>query len=102
MTVRRPGLCASRTCTWAALAAATFLIRDGRFDAGYTLRRGRMLEAEYRCTCDLLSGIPSLNDSVVSVTQEILTGAVNRIKMPKPQMFGRSGFPLLRSRALLT
>ncbi|MFH9824977.1 oleate hydratase [Streptomyces bobili] len=79
----------------AALAAATFLIREGGFEgsdihlfeekrdiggsldaggtaeAGYTMRGGRMFEAEYRCTYDLLSGIPSLDDPSVSVTQEI-------------------------------
>ncbi|MFJ7175201.1 oleate hydratase [Streptomyces massasporeus] len=82
----------------AALAAATFLIRDGGFDgadihlfeerreiggaldadgtadAGCTMPDGRMLEAEFRCTYDLLSGIPSLDDPSVSVTQEILAG----------------------------
>ncbi|MCF3132642.1 oleate hydratase [Streptomyces olivochromogenes] len=82
----------------AALAAATFLIRDGGFkgsdihlfeqqpttggsldaggtaDAGYTMRGGRMFEAEFRCTYDLLSGIPSLDDPAVSVTDEILAG----------------------------
>ncbi|GGY15143.1 oleate hydratase [Streptomyces djakartensis] len=82
----------------AALAAATFLIRDGGFDgadihffeeqrrvggsldadgtahAGYTMRGARMFETEYRCTYDLLSGIPSLDDPSVSVTQEILAG----------------------------
>ncbi|MFC4463645.1 oleate hydratase [Streptomyces xiangluensis] len=82
----------------AALSAATFLIRDGGFDGtdihlfegqrtiggsldaggtantGYTMRGGRMFEAEYRCTYDLLSGIPTLDDPSVSVTQEILAG----------------------------
>ncbi|QUW84558.1 oleate hydratase [Streptomyces mirabilis] len=82
----------------AALAAATFLIRDGGFkgsdihlfeeqrtiggsldaagtpDAGYTMRGGRMFEAEFRCTYDLLSGIPTLDDPSVSVTEEILAG----------------------------
>ncbi|WP_391858902.1 oleate hydratase [Streptomyces rhizosphaerihabitans] len=82
----------------AALAAATFLIRDGGLkgsdihlfeeqralggsldaggtpDAGYTMRGGRMFEAEFRCTYDLLSGIPSLDDPAVSVTEEILAG----------------------------
>ncbi|GGN48493.1 oleate hydratase [Streptomyces albiflavescens] len=82
----------------AALAAATFLIRDGGFDgtdihlfeeqrrmggsldaggtadAGYSMRGGRMFEAEFRCTYDLLSGIPSLDDPAVSVTQDILAG----------------------------
>ncbi|MFK0156085.1 oleate hydratase [Streptomyces sp. NPDC090493] len=82
----------------AALAAATFLIRDGGFDGsdihlfeeqedvggsldaagtpdtGYTMRGGRMFEAEFRCTYDLLSGIPTLDDPSVSVTQEILAG----------------------------
>ncbi|MGW3126378.1 oleate hydratase [Streptomyces sp. NPDC001123] len=82
----------------AALAAAAFLIRDGGFDgadihlfeeqmgiggsldaggsadAGYTMRGGRMFEAEFRCTYDLLSGIPTLDDPSVSVTQEILAG----------------------------
>ncbi|MFH9584945.1 oleate hydratase [Streptomyces luteogriseus] len=82
----------------AALAAATFLIRDGGFDgadihlfeerreigggpdadgtacAGHTMRGGRMFEAEFRCTHDLLSGIPTLDDPSVSVTQHILAG----------------------------
>ncbi|MFI2720131.1 oleate hydratase [Streptomyces collinus] len=82
----------------AALAAATFLIRDAGFDgadihlfegqrnvggsmdaggtadAGYTMRGGRMFEAEFRCTYDLLSTIPTLADPSVSVTQEILAG----------------------------
>ena len=82
----------------AALAAAAFLIRDGGFkgpdvhlfeqqrniggsldadgtaDAGYTMRGGRMFEAEFRCTYDLLSGIPTLDNPSVSVTQEILAG----------------------------
>lgn len=82
----------------AALAAAAFLIRDGGFDGadihlleeqeriggsldaggtpetGYSMRGGRMFEAEFRCTYDLLSGIPSLDDPSVSVTQEILAG----------------------------
>ncbi|MFF4979135.1 oleate hydratase [Streptomyces sp. NPDC001046] len=82
----------------AALAAATFLIRDGGFDgadvhlfeerrsigggpgaggtadAGHTLFGGRTFGAENPCTYDLLSGIPSLDDPSVSVTQEILAG----------------------------
>ncbi|WP_405876926.1 oleate hydratase [Streptomyces sp. NBC_01136] len=82
----------------AALAAAAFLIRDGGLDGsdihlfeeqrqiggsldaggtvgtGYSMRGGRMFEAEFRCTYDLLSGIPSLDDPSVSVTQEILAG----------------------------
>ncbi|WP_406499249.1 oleate hydratase [Streptomyces sp. NBC_01604] len=86
----------------AALAAATFLIRDGGFDgsdihlfeeqrriggsldaggtpeAGYTMRGGHMFDAEYRCTYDLLSGIPTLDDPAVSVTQEILAGHEDR------------------------
>ncbi|MDN3029213.1 oleate hydratase [Streptomyces sp. S.PB5] len=82
----------------AALAAAAFLIRDGGFDgadihlfeeqrtiggsldadgsaeAGYSMRGMRMFEAEFRCTYDLLSGIPTLDDPSVTVTQEILAG----------------------------
>ncbi|MEU6148204.1 oleate hydratase [Streptomyces sp. NPDC047081] len=82
----------------AALAAAAFLIRDGGFDGadihlfeeqrdvggsldaggtpetGYSMRGGRMFEAEFRCTYDLLSGIPTLDDPAVSVTEEILAG----------------------------
>ncbi|MFJ9722430.1 oleate hydratase [Streptomyces sp. NPDC101209] len=82
----------------AALSAAAFLIRDGGFegsdihlfeeqrqlggsldaggdpDAGYSMRGGRMFEAEFRCTYDLLSGIPTLDDPSVSVTEEILAG----------------------------
>lgn len=82
----------------AALAAATFLVRDGGFwgsdihlveeqrtlggslaaggppDVGYSMRGGRMFEADFRRTYDLLSGIPTLDDPVVSVTEEILAG----------------------------
>jgi oleate hydratase len=78
----------------AALSAAAFLIRDGGFaggdihvfeeqdrlggsldaagesKAGYTMRGGRMFEAEFRCTFDLLSDIPSLDDPGISVTQD--------------------------------
>ncbi|MBO1413147.1 oleate hydratase [Streptomyces sp. FH025] len=79
----------------AALSAAAFLIRDGGFaggdihvfeaqeelggsldaggtpEAGYTMRGGRMFEAQFRCTYDLLSGIPSLDDPSKSATQDI-------------------------------
>ncbi|MGW3043986.1 oleate hydratase [Kitasatospora sp. NPDC001159] len=79
----------------AALSATAFLIRDGGFagrdihifeaqdevggsldaggtaEAGYTMRGGRMFEAQFRCTYDLLSGIPSLDDPAKSVTQDI-------------------------------
>ncbi len=78
----------------AALAAAAFLIRDGGFEgrdihlfeehgeiggsldaggtpeAGYTMRGGRMFEAQFRCTYDLLSSIPSIDDPAKSVTQD--------------------------------
>ncbi|MCZ4122752.1 oleate hydratase [Streptomyces sp. H39-S7] len=78
----------------AALSAAAFLIRDGGFagrdihvfeeqeqtggsldaagtaEAGYTMRGGRMFEAQFRCTYDLLSTIPSLDDPSKSVTQD--------------------------------
>ncbi|WP_327730982.1 oleate hydratase [Streptomyces sp. NBC_00487] len=80
----------------AAMAAAVYLIREGGFDGsdihlfeehrltggsldaggtpetGYTMRGGRMFEAEFRCTYDLLSRIPSLDDPFVSVTEDIL------------------------------
>ncbi|MEV7189521.1 oleate hydratase [Kitasatospora sp. NPDC093102] len=80
----------------AALSAAAFLIRDGGFagrdihifeaqdevggsldaggtpETGYTMRGGRMFEAQFRCTYDLLSGIPSLDDPSKSATQDIL------------------------------
>ncbi|MFF3110914.1 oleate hydratase [Kitasatospora sp. NPDC057904] len=80
----------------AALSAAAFLIRDGGFagddihlyeaqevvggsldaggtpETGYTMRGGRMFEPQFRCTFDLLSGIPSLDDPSKSVTQDIL------------------------------
>ncbi|MGA5822678.1 oleate hydratase [Kitasatospora sp. NPDC094028] len=80
----------------AALSAATFLIRDAGFagddihlyegqdevggsldaggtpETGYTMRGGRMFEAQFRCTYDLLSGIPSLDDPSKSATQDIL------------------------------
>lgn len=69
----------------ASLSAATFLIlggvswrrhlrlrgagqarrqpgRGGTPETGYTMRGGRMFETQFRCTYDLLSGIPSLDD----------------------------------------
>lgn len=79
----------------AGLAAAAYLIRWAGFDGrditvleadpvsggamdgsgsderGYLIRGGRMHEAHYGCTWDLLDGIPSLDDPQVSVTQEI-------------------------------
>ena len=42
----------------------------GESKAGYTMRGGRMFEAEFRCTFDLLAGIASLDDPAVSVTQD--------------------------------
>ncbi|MEU6849407.1 oleate hydratase [Actinacidiphila alni] len=81
----------------AALSAAVFLIRDGGLDgrdiqlleeqeriggsldaagtaeAGYTMRGGRMFERQFRCTYDLLSSIPSLDDPSKSVTEEIFS-----------------------------
>lgn len=86
----------------AALSAAAFLIRDGGFDGGdihvfeeqerlggsldaageskvgYTMRGGRMFEAEFRCTFDLLAGIPSLDDPAVSVTQDTYNSHAER------------------------
>lgn len=79
----------------AALAAAAFLIREGGFagadiqlleegeqiggsldaggtpESGYTMRGGRMFELQFRCTYDLLSSIPSLDDPSKSVTEDI-------------------------------
>jgi oleate hydratase len=78
----------------ASLAAAVFLIRDGdvqghtitiieessriggALDAagnaadGYVMRGGRMIESKYLCTYDLLSSIPTLDESK-TVKQEI-------------------------------
>lgn len=78
----------------ASLAAAAFLIRDGHVpgrnitilevsdrlggsldgagsaETGYVVRGGRMLESQYRCTYDLFSSIPTL-DERQTVTQEI-------------------------------
>ncbi len=78
----------------ASLAAAVFLIRDGKIagrnitifgdqpkpggslegagspETGYVARGGRVLEAHYVCTYDLFSSIPALDGSR-SVTQEI-------------------------------
>jgi len=80
----------------AALAAAAYLIRDGGFAGpdihileetsllggsldgtgnpqdGYVIRGGRMFTYEaYTCTFDLLSFIPSLSESGISVKEEI-------------------------------
>lgn len=78
----------------AGLAAAAYLIREGGMqgcditllsedrvnggaldgagsaEEGYLIRGGRMLEAHYGCTWDLLSQIPSLDDPASSVTEE--------------------------------
>ncbi|WP_415257509.1 oleate hydratase [Thauera phenylacetica] len=39
--------------------------------AGYRIRGGRMHEEHFACTWDLLSGIPTLDDPGVSVTEEV-------------------------------
>ena len=80
----------------AALAAAVLLIRDagrdpetihiyeglnvlgGSLDGsgnpveGFVIRGGRMFEAHFGCTFDLLQSIPTLDNDQVSVTDEIL------------------------------
>lgn len=80
----------------AGLAAAVYLIRDAGFsghdvtifdqadvvggaldgvaspEKGYLIRGGRMHEEHFACTWDLLSGIPTLHDRNISVTQETL------------------------------
>ena len=79
----------------AGLASAVYLIREAGFagrnitifdqgnvnggaldgsgstEKGYLIRGGRMHEEHYACTWDLLSGIPTLHDQNISVTQEI-------------------------------
>ncbi|MDR3511436.1 MAG: oleate hydratase [Caulobacteraceae bacterium] len=91
------------------MAAAAFLIRDGHVpghnitileeldrvggsldgagsaETGYVVRGGRMLEGKYRCTYDLFSSIPTL-DETQTVTQEtfqwnevIKTGSKSRL-----------------------
>lgn len=79
----------------AGLAAAVYLIRHAGFDSssiviyeqdavsggamdgsgsaasGYLIRGGRMHEAHYACTWDLLAEIPSLDDPAISVTEEV-------------------------------
>ncbi len=80
----------------AGLAAAVYLVRDGGMSgsditiyeagnglggamgiaggpsSGYILPTGRIFEAEYRCTLDLLSHIPAASDPGISVKDEIL------------------------------
>jgi oleate hydratase len=79
----------------AGLAAAALLVRDagmrgecihlleqsnrigGSLDgagdpqSGYVIRGGRMFEAHFGCTYDLLATIPSLSDPAVSVSEEL-------------------------------
>jgi len=79
----------------ASLASAVYLIREaqvpgenilimeqgdicggaldgsGSVEEGYLIRGGRMHEEHFGCTWDLLSGIPTLEDSAKSVTEEI-------------------------------
>ena len=43
----------------------------GSPEHGYLIRGGRMHEAHFGCTWDLLAGIPSLDDPAVSVTDEV-------------------------------
>src|SRR5439155_6779943 len=46
---------------------------SGSPEKGYMIRGGRMFEEEaYTCTYDLLSSIPSINDSRKSVRQEMI------------------------------
>jgi oleate hydratase len=78
----------------ASLASAVYLIKDakvpgdnihimeqdsltggcldgsGEEEKGYVVRGGRMHEMHYVCYWDLLSNIPSLDDSKVSITEE--------------------------------
>ncbi|MFA5332731.1 MAG: oleate hydratase [Methanoregula sp.] len=80
----------------ASLAAAVYLIRDGKIpgrtihilekseipggsldgsgfaESGYIVRGGRMFEEHYGCTFDLLSSIPSLQDPKKTVLDEIV------------------------------
>lgn len=44
---------------------------SGSANKGYLIRGGRMHEEHYACTWDLLSGIPTLHDHNISVTQEV-------------------------------
>ena len=79
----------------AGLATAVLLIRDAKFepqhihlfeartvmggsldaagnpDDGYVVRGGRMFEAHFGCTFDLLNDIPTLHDPHISVTEDI-------------------------------
>jgi len=94
----------------AGLAAAAYLIREGGMggrditvltkdrvtggaldgsgsaDGGYVIRGGRMFEAHFVCTWDLLSQIPTLRDPGKSVTteifefnREVVTGSSSRL-----------------------
>ena len=98
----------------AALSAAAFLIRDGGFDGpdihlleeqdrdggsldaagtpetGYTMRGGRMFELQFRCTYDLLSSIPSLDDPSMSVTEDTF-GLPRRLRLGRPRPPRRRG-----------
>lgn len=80
----------------AGLAAAVYLVREagwagsaitlfdhgsvsggaldgsGSAERGYLMRGGRMLEEHFGCTWDLLGAVPTLEDSAVSVRDEIL------------------------------
>lgn len=80
----------------ASLAAAAYLIKDGKFLAnnirvyeasdmlggamgmaggpstGYILPTGRVFEKEYRCTLDLFSFVPSASDPEKSIRDEVI------------------------------
>lgn len=100
----------------ASLAAAAFLIRDGKFkgsdirifeessqlggsldafgnpESGYMMRGGRMLESKYVCTFDLFSSIPTLDGSE-SVTQEIFKWN-DTVKTSSRSRLFRDGHPI--------
>lgn len=100
----------------ASLAAAAFLIRDGNFkgdhitileesaqsggsldaagtpEQGYVMRGGRMIESKYRCTFDLFSFIPTLDQSQ-TVTEEIFKCNADLQTDSRARLF-RGGHPV--------
>jgi oleate hydratase len=70
--IRDGGLSGEQICIFEDLkVAGGSLDASGAAQSGYVMRGGRMFEAHYACTYDLLSGIPSYDNPDISARDDI-------------------------------
>ena len=70
--IRDGGLSGERICIFEDLkVAGGSLDASGAAQSGYVMRGGRMFEAHYVCTYDVLSGIPSYDNPDISARDDI-------------------------------